>query len=183
MNVYAESSAVLAWLLGDEGGDDVRERLSAAELVLTSELALIECDRVLHRAAALGELSEAEALARRTLFSTAAEHWAVFAIDGEMAERARRPFPREPLRTLDAIHVATALAIRSLVTGLHLMSLDERIRRRYIASPMLSALADRSSVNATPRPLSAANTSKLRQGVRNPIGSPVKGRTAYSGRN
>ena len=100
--------------------------------MLTSELTLIECDRVLYRAATLGELSEAEALARRTLLSTAAEHWAVFAIDSEMAERARRPFPREPLRTLDAIHVATALTIRSLVTGLRLLSLDERIRRNAI---------------------------------------------------
>ena len=89
---------------------------------------MIECDRVLHRAAALAELGEAEAFARRALLSTAAEHWIVFAIDGEMVERARRPFPREPLRTLDAIHVATALAIRGLVGGLQFLTLDERIR-------------------------------------------------------
>ena len=128
MSLYAESSAVLAWLLGDEGGIDARESLSAAGLVLTSDLTLIECDRVLHRAAALGTLSEAEALARRTLLSTAAEHWAVFAIDGEMAQRARRPFPREPLRTLDAINVAAALVIRGVVPGLQYLTLDERIR-------------------------------------------------------
>ena len=100
--------------------------------MLTSDLTLIECDRVLHRASALGELSGADALQRRTLLSTAAEHWAVFAIDGEMAERARRSFPREPLRTLDAIHVATALAVRSLVSELRLLSLDERIRRNAV---------------------------------------------------
>ena len=132
MNLYAESSAVLAWLLDDAGGEDARERLSAAGLVLTSELTLIECDRVLHRTVALGELSDAEALARRALLSSVAEHWIVFAIDGEMVERARRPLPREPLRTLDAIHVATALAIRSLVAGLHLLSLDERVRRNAV---------------------------------------------------
>ena len=119
-------------MLDNEGGDDARKRLSVAGLVLTSDLTLIECDRVLHRTSALGELSEAEALARRALLSTAAEHWIVFAIDGEMAERARRPFPREPLRTLDAIHVATALAVRSLVSELHLLSLDDRIRRNAI---------------------------------------------------
>ena len=78
-------------------------------------------------------LSDAEAFARRALLSTAAEHWVVFAIDGEMVERARRPFPREPLRTLDAIHVAGALAVRSLVTELRLLSLDGRIRRNAIA--------------------------------------------------
>lgn len=129
MNVYAESSAVLAWLLGESDGEDARDRLSAARLVLTSDLTLIECDRVLHRAAALGELSEAEAAERRALVGTAAEHWIVQAMDREIVERARRSFPREPIRTLDAIHLATALATRGLVTELQLLSLDERIRR------------------------------------------------------
>ena len=123
---------MLAWLLDNEGGEDVQARLSAAELVLTSDLTLIECDRVIHRASALGGRNEADALRRRTLLATAAEHWAVFAIDGEMVERARRPFPREPLRTLDAIHVATALAVRSLVSELRLLSLDDRIRRNAV---------------------------------------------------
>lgn len=80
----------------------------------------------------LGELSEAEALERRSLLSTAAEHWIVFSIDAEMTGRARRPFPQEPVRTLDAVHIATALVIRSLVGGLRLLSLDERIRRNSV---------------------------------------------------
>ena len=129
MNVYAESSAVLAWLLGESDGEDARDRLSAARLVLTSDLTLIECDRVLHRAMALGELSAAEAAERRALVAVAAEHWIVQAMDREIVERARRSFPREPIRTLDAIHLATALITRDLVTELQLLSLDERIRR------------------------------------------------------
>ena len=128
MNLYAESSAVSAWLLGDHGGNDARERLSAAELVLTSDLTLIECDRVIHRATALGELSMDEAFERRNLLLTASEHWAVFTIDSEMADKARRAFPREPIRTLDAIHIAAALVIRSLVSGVQFLTLDERIR-------------------------------------------------------
>ena len=128
MNLYAESSAVLAWLLGEDGGDDVLERLSAARIVLTSDLTLIECDRVLHRAVALGELNESEAAGRRTAVTTAAEHWAVFAIDTEIVERARRAFPREPIRTLDAVHLSTALVARALVSDLQLLSLDALIR-------------------------------------------------------
>ena len=127
MNLYAESSAVLAWLLGEDGGDDVLQWLSASRIVLTSDLTLIECDRVLHRAVALGELTESEAAGRRGAVATAAEHWAVFAVDGEIAQRARRAFPHEPIRTLDAIHLATALVARSLVTDLRILSLDERI--------------------------------------------------------
>ena len=69
-----------------------------------------------------------EALERRNLLLTASKHWAVFTIDGEMADTARRAFPREPIRTLDAIHIAAALVIRSLVSGVQFLTLDERIR-------------------------------------------------------
>ncbi len=44
-------------------------------------------------------------------------------------DRARRPFPSEPVRTLDAIHLASALAVRSTVPSMELRSLDDRIRR------------------------------------------------------
>ena len=89
-----ESSAVLAWLLGEDSGEEARERLSSARLVLTADLTLIECDRVLHRAAFLGDMSEADAARTRVLADTAAEHWVVFSIEGEMVGRARRAFPR-----------------------------------------------------------------------------------------
>ena len=128
MNLYAESSAVLSWLLGDEAGDECRTLLAAARLVISSDLTLIECDRVLHRAALLGEVSEAEAARTRTLASTAAEHWAMFAIHGEIVERARRAFPREPVRALDAIHLSSALVGRGMVGELLVLSLDERVR-------------------------------------------------------
>lgn len=128
MNLYAESSAVLAWLFGEDRGDEARALLSSAQLVLTSDLTLIECDRVLHRTALLGNMSEVDAARVRVHAGTAAEHWVVFSIEGEVVERARRAFPREPIRTLDAIHLATALAARASVTDLHILSLDERIR-------------------------------------------------------
>jgi hypothetical protein len=35
----------------------------------------------------------------------------------------------EPIRTVDAIHLASALAVRSAVPGVELLSLDDRIRR------------------------------------------------------
>jgi hypothetical protein len=42
VNIYAESSAVLAWLLGEVSGRRVREVLRHAELVMASDLVLIE---------------------------------------------------------------------------------------------------------------------------------------------
>jgi predicted nucleic acid-binding protein len=103
--------------------------LGTAELVLTSCLTLIECDRVLLRAVDMNLVAEAEAAARRASLARAADHWVVFDLDGEVVERARRRFPAEPIRSLDAIHLATAVLARSLVPDLTLLSLDERVRR------------------------------------------------------
>jgi predicted nucleic acid-binding protein len=128
VSLYAESSAVLAWLLDEDAATFVRQTLSGGRIVLASDLTLIECDRVLHRAAALGELTEAEVADRRAHLTTAAAHWHVLRIGPEVVDRARQPFPGDPVRTLDAIHLASALVARSAVAGLELLSLDDRIR-------------------------------------------------------
>jgi len=129
VNVYAESSAVIAWLLGEETGDAVREVLQHAELVMASDLTLVECDRVLIRAVTMEEIDEAAAADRRAHLNAAASHWHLWRVSLDVVERARHPFPAEPIRTLDAVHLASALAVRSVVPGVELLSLDDRIRR------------------------------------------------------
>lgn len=128
MSLYAESSAVLAWLLDEDASGVVRQALADAPFVVASDLTLIECDRVLHRAAALGDLTEAEVADRRAVLANVAAHWNLLRIEGEIVERARQPFPGDPIRTLDAIHLASALVARAAVAGLTLLSLDQRIR-------------------------------------------------------
>lgn len=128
MNLYAESSAVLAWLLSEPAGSRVSEALANAAAVVASDLTLIECDRVLIRAVVLGELAEADAASRRAHLTVAAAHWNILRIGPAIVDRARQPFPSEPLRTLDAIHLASALAARSAMADLELLSLDDRIR-------------------------------------------------------
>ena len=129
MNIYAESSAVLAWLLGEAAGRRVREVLRHAELVMASDVVLIECDRVLIRAVTLGEIDEAKAADRRAYLNAAASHWHLCRLSLDIVDRARHAFPAEPVRTLDAIHLASALAVRSTVPSTELLSLDDRIRR------------------------------------------------------
>jgi predicted nucleic acid-binding protein len=106
---------------------------------LASCLTLIECDRVLTRAVATGVIPEAAASQRRAVLARAAEHWVVFDLDAAIMERARRPFPAEPIRTLDAIHLSTASLVRSLGPELAMLSLDGRVRAsaREMGFPVL----------------------------------------------
>jgi uncharacterized protein with PIN domain len=128
VSLYAESSAVLAWLLDEEPAASVRELLAAQQIVVASDLTLIECDRALHKAVALGELTEAEAADRRAHLAAAAAHWTVLRIAPEVVERARQAFPGPPVRTVEAIHLASLLIARSAISGLALLSLDIRVR-------------------------------------------------------
>jgi hypothetical protein len=54
--------------------------------------------------------------------------WSMVELGKVVLERARRGFPSEPIRTLDALHVASALTARLAVPDLALLSLDPRVR-------------------------------------------------------
>lgn len=129
MNMYAESSAILGWLLDEPSAPAICRLLAAADLIVASDLTLIECDRVLLRAVAVGELNETEAADRRAHLQDAASHWHTLRIGAEVVDRARQPFPGHPIRTLDAIHLASVLTARAGIAGLKLLSLDDRVRR------------------------------------------------------
>ncbi len=128
MSLYAESSAVLAWLLDEDAAAAMLGLLAAEELIIASDLTLIECDRALHRAVALGELTEADAADRRAHLAAVSSHWTLLRIGPEVVERARQSFPGLPIRILDAIHLASLLVARSAVPGLTLLSMDTRVR-------------------------------------------------------
>lgn len=128
MIVYAESSAVLSWLLGEENGDAIRRILAGAQAVLASELTLIECERCLIRARVVEGMPEAMRAERRAHLERAATHWTVLTLGQEVVERARSAFPAEPVRTLDGLHLATAIVARAAVADLAVLSLDHRVR-------------------------------------------------------
>ncbi len=129
MTTYAETSAVLRWLLGAPRGDDVRAALAGAELVVASRLTIVETQRALMRAAVLGEITEKEALAATGDFATASSRWTVVEVLPEIADRASHRFPVEPVRTLDALHLATALFLVPVVGAISVLSTDERVTR------------------------------------------------------
>lgn len=127
--LYVESSAVLAWLFREPREAMVEAALAGARQVVASDLTLVECGRAIVRAVASGRLSEADAGTQRARLAAAAAHWNLLRLDGEVNDRACRPFPGEPIRTLDALHLASALTARAALPGLAILSLDTRVRQ------------------------------------------------------
>jgi predicted nucleic acid-binding protein len=130
--LYAESSAVLAWLLAEPAGETVAALLRS-EPIVASELTLLECDRVLLRLGARGELAPDGVRTRLDELDANASTWGIEPIISAVVRRAREPFPDDTVRSLDAIHLATALIIRASVGDLALLSLDRRIRANAAA--------------------------------------------------
>src|SRR5687767_1809472 len=128
MNLYAESSAVLAWLLGEKEGARAYAELKAADLVVSSDLTVLECERALLRLSISGELTEAVVADRQAALSGAAAGWHLLHLIDDVVDRARLRFPAEPVRTMDAIHLSSALVLRSVTPALALLTLDRRIR-------------------------------------------------------
>jgi hypothetical protein len=126
--VYAETSAVLAWLTGEPQGTHVASIMTEADRIVTSQLTLVECERALIRAWALHLISEVERVDRVMKLDRASERWTRMVVDDEAAQRARRPFPVEPVRAVDALHLASALLARSTAADLVILTLDQRIR-------------------------------------------------------
>ena len=125
--LYLETSAILTWLLGEESADGVRRAVDRSDLVVTSSLAFAEAERALVRAERARRIRGADAQRLRGMLERARSGWMSMAVTEEVLVRAASPFPAEPVRTLDAIHLATALAFVKALPELSLMSFDRRI--------------------------------------------------------
>jgi uncharacterized protein with PIN domain len=134
--VYAESSGILAWLLGEATAPAVRDTLAGAERVVASTLTPLECGRALARAVALARLTDADAREAARLLRNATRSWALLELTGPPVDRATRRFPAEPVRTLDALHLAAALEFQGALGPITMLSLDARIRENAVALGM-----------------------------------------------
>ena len=125
--VYVESSALLTWLLGEPRAHEVSTALDKAQTVVTSVLSLVEVERALNRAEVQRILTAGQAERLRGMLVRSTAGWILMEISEEVRARAGRVFPVEPVRTLDAIHLATVLMSMRAFPDLRLLSYDERI--------------------------------------------------------
>jgi predicted nucleic acid-binding protein len=104
-NLYIESSAPARVILEHDEG--LARTIGAAERVLTSALTITETGRAISRARREGRLTPAQARAAERSLASFERSAGVLAIDDEVLEMARKDLPVEPVRTLDAIHLAS----------------------------------------------------------------------------
>jgi predicted nucleic acid-binding protein len=125
--LYVETSAILRYLFGDAGADMVRETIDKSVRVLTSRLTVLEVYRTVVRAETQADVSAADAERVRGAFARIVRSWIIREMSADILERAAHPFPIEPVRSLDAIHLATSLVLLRLYPDLHVLSFDGRV--------------------------------------------------------
>jgi predicted nucleic acid-binding protein len=124
-----DTSAAVRAILESGVTPDVGAQLRSAPLLVTSRLTIVESSRVLLRLRALAghdeaELADAEREIRELI--ARAEIWE---LSLKVCELARAVAPGLPLRTLDALHLATFVLARQQIEGLELLTTDDRLRR------------------------------------------------------
>lgn len=125
--LYLETSAVVTWLFSESRGDEIRKVIDGAQRVVTSSLTITATERTLVCAESSGRLRLADGQRLRGLLQRAQAAWPKMALTDEVLARAGMTFPVEPVRTLDAIHLATALAFSRTFPEIKVVSLDRRI--------------------------------------------------------
>jgi predicted nucleic acid-binding protein len=125
--LYLDTSAVLRAVLENGTDPQLEASIAAAPALITSRLSLVEASRALHRLRQLGRVSET------TLAEAAREIGALWArcelweLTPSVCERARQVAPGSPLRTLDALHLATFVLARERIEGLELITVEKRL--------------------------------------------------------
>ena len=103
---YIESSALLAALL--EHDASALAALRADGRYITSALTLAECARAIIRARVAGRLAVKQERSAIRGLRTFERRSYIVDVNRAVLDRVGRPFPIEPIRTLDAVHLATA---------------------------------------------------------------------------
>ena len=139
--VYIESSAVLAWLFGESKSEEVIATLANASVIFSSKLTCLEVRRAIIRAREARAVTEQEALLLAEMFTEASLSWNLIDISDAVLNRASRLFTTEPVRSLDAIHLASLVLLAAERDRIAVLSFDARILQNLRAIGVITANA------------------------------------------
>ena len=125
---YFDTSVLVKRYLHEEGARLARDLLRRYRF-LSSSIAPVEALSAFSRRKAAGDLSERSLVAIMSRIGADREHWELIEISAPILDRAEEVIRRAGVRTLDAMHVASALAFRES-SGLRVpfVTADERQR-------------------------------------------------------
>lgn len=125
---YVESSALLAWLFNEENSKSIIKILNDNTVQLcTSRITFIECERTIIRAETLKNITSAEAKKLQGWLAIFESEWQILEIGEDVYNGTKVRFPVEPVRTLDAIHLSTALQFHAIYEAISVLTFDQRI--------------------------------------------------------
>lgn len=121
--MYVDTSVLLRVVLGEPGRLRAWSRIRQ---VASSELIRVECFRTLDRARIAGTLADDEVAERRYAVDELLESFDKIALDRRILRSAAEPLPTT-LGSLDAIHLASARALRVRVPELRFATHDNAL--------------------------------------------------------
>jgi predicted nucleic acid-binding protein len=127
--LYVDTSAALRAVLEAGTSPEIEARLAEADVLITSRLSVVESARALARARLELRLPEdrlADASRQLDQLWSRCEIWA---LSEGVCDLAGTIVPNQPLRTLDALHLATYLMARRRLGSIDLLTADDRLRR------------------------------------------------------
>jgi predicted nucleic acid-binding protein len=111
---YVDTSVLLKRYVAEPGSPQAR-RLLRRHRVVTSAVAPVEALSALHRRHAARDVAEADFRAIIARLARDRLHWELLEVTGDVLERAEGVVRRTGVRTLDAVHLASALVLHAMV--------------------------------------------------------------------
>jgi predicted nucleic acid-binding protein len=132
VRVYFDSSIVLRVVLGERGQLAEWSRTSEA---VTSEITRVECVRVLDRLRVSSGMPDRELARRRGTALKVLSGIEQVRLNRAVLSRAADPFPTQ-IRTLDALHLASALLFRARFPAMRFATHDADLAAAALAEGM-----------------------------------------------
>jgi predicted nucleic acid-binding protein len=125
--LYLDTSVGLRATLEQGTTSEIEQRIAAAPVLVTSRLSLVESARALLRIRARGGVPESSLADARRELDALWKRCELWELTPAVCDLASLLAPDEPLRTLDALHLATFLLARGRIEGLELLTADQRL--------------------------------------------------------
>jgi len=105
----------------------IERRIAGAPVLVTSRLSLLESARALLRIRLQGGVPESRLADARSELDMLWNRCELWELTPAVCDLASILAPAKPLRTLEALHLATFLTARGRIDGLELLTADKRL--------------------------------------------------------